>query len=157
MSDINIDKVIDFNKMTYLHQIDDDMFEQIAHIRHEDNEESTNALHNFAVNKLDKQLNFILLNLGQVLQIVAISLSLKENEIESAMKLQKDKTRDKKMQIILKELNERINTRYGFDDSIVIVPLLYTYNDLGYILINKSLFVSLLIAKEIDFEELGKI
>lgn len=154
---IDIDRTIDFDKMTYLHQVDDDIFEQIAQIRHEDNKETTKLLHDFATNKFDKQLNFTLLNLGQVLQIVAISLSLKENEIESAMKLKKDKARDKKMQIILKELNERINTRYGFDDKTVVVPLLYTYGDLGYIFINKALFISLLIEKDIDFEELGKI
>ena len=80
-----------------------------------------------------------------------------EKEIESYMNLEKDKTRDRKMAFILKELNKKINLRYDLDEKTEIVTCLYTYEGRGYIYVDKSTFCKLLYEKDIDIETLENV
>lgn len=141
----------------YLHNIDEEKFDDMYQDKINDNKEVMTWLDKFIKDNDDRRFNFTLLNLGTVMKICAIELELKEKEIESCLSLEKDKTRDRKMAFLLKELNKKINLRYDFDDDVEIVPCLYTYNGNGYIFVDKSKFVKLLYEKDIDIETLENV
>ena len=56
------------------------------------------------------------------------------------------------MEMIIKEINNKINTRYEFDKGTEIISCLYTYEGLGYICIEKTQFLILLNEIPIDIE-----
>ena len=114
-------------------------------------------LQKFIDDKDDRRFNFTLLNIGTLMKICAIELEFKQDEIEHTLQLEKQRTRDRKMNFVLKELNKKINLRYDFDEEIEIVPSLYTYEGRGYIYIDKSTFVKLLYEKDIDIETLENV
>ena len=134
----------------YLHEISDEKFEEINEKKKQDNINTSLFLQELAENDEHQKLNYSLLNLGILMQIISISLRIKEDEIESYLKIEKEDTRKRKMEIILKEINEKINLRYDFDKKTVVVSMLYTYNNLGYIFASKELFLRELAKKELD-------
>ena len=141
----------------YLHDIDEEKFNELYEAKLEDNRVVMKFLQEFIDNKDDRRFNFTLLNLGTVMKICAIELDFKSDEIEHSLKLEKDKARNRKMNFILKELNKKINLRYDFDEETEIVPSLYTYDGRGYIYVDKSTFVKLLYEKNIDIETLENV
>lgn len=141
----------------YLHDIDEEKYNELYEAKLADNEDVMKWLQKFIDDKDDRRFNFTLLNIGTVMKICAIELEFKEEEIENALKLEKERTRDRKMGFILKELNKKINLRYDFDEDIEIVPSLYTYQGRGYIYVDKSTLVKLLYDKDIDIETLENV
>ena len=141
----------------YLHDIDEDKFNELYEAKLADNKDVMIWLQKFIDEKDDRRFNFTLLNLGTVMKICAIELEFKQNEIEGVLDLKKERTRDRRMNFILKELNKKINLRYDFDEDIEIVPSLYTYKGRGYIYVDKSTFVKLLYEKDIDIETLENV
>lgn len=141
----------------YLHNIEEEKFNELFDDKIADDKEVLDFLTECYQNKDDRRFNFTLLNLGTVMKICAIELELKQHEIESYLKLEKDRTRDRKMAFILKELNKKINLRYDFDEEIEIVTCLYTYQGNGYIYVDKSTFCKLLYEKDIDIETLENV
>lgn len=89
-----------------------------------------------------KQLNFTILNVGSLLQVCAIYLELKQENIESYLKLEKEKLKKTRIETIIKELNQSINLRFGFDERIEVVEGIFIYEGESYILLNKMRFVS---------------
>lgn len=89
-----------------------------------------------------KQLNFTILNLGNMLQVCAIYFELKQENIESYLKLEKDKLKTSRMETIIKELNQSINLRFEFDEDTEVVEGLFIYDNESYILLNKMEFIS---------------
>ena len=63
------------------------------------------------------------------------------------MNLEKDKIRNRRINKIVRDLNEKINLRYEFDEDTMIVPSLAVYNNEAYLLIDKCLFVDLILEK----------
>lgn len=141
----------------YLHEIDKELFDDLAQKKIDDDKKVLDFLTKCYENKDDRRFNFTLLNLGTVMKICAIELELKQDEIENYLRLDKQRTRDKKMTFILKELNKKINLRYDFEDSTEIIPCLYTYEKNGYIYVDKELFCNLLYQKDIDVETLENV
>lgn len=141
----------------YLHDIDKDKFDELYESKLSDNSDVMIWLQKFIDDKDDRRFNFTLLNLGTVMKICATELEFKADEIEHALQLEKERTRDRKMAFILKELNKKINLRYDFDEDTEIVPSLYTYEGRGYIYVDKSTFVKLLYEKDIDIETLENV
>lgn len=141
----------------YIHDVDEDKFNELYQSKLVDNAEVMKWLQKFIDDKDDRRFNFTLLNLGTVMKICAIELEFKAEEIEHSLSLEKERTRDRKMNFILKELNKKINLRYDFEDDIEIVPALYTYAGNGYIYVDKSTFVKLLYEKDIDIETLENV
>lgn len=141
----------------YLHEIEEEKFNELFDSKIEDDKKVLNFLTQCYENKDDRRFNFTLLNIGTVMKICAIELELKGNEIEDYLKLDKDRTRDRKMTFILKELNRKINLRYDFDEDTEIVTCLYTYQGRGYIYVDKSTFCKLLYEKDIDIETLENV
>lgn len=128
----------------YYHQIDEEQFNEFTKQRKQDNIDSASYLSELAALGLDAKYNLSILHLGMTLQILATALDIKQNEIEKLFKLEKDETRNKKMEGIVKELNEKVNLRYGFDEKTEVVPYLYTYKDNGYFMFDKTQFLLLL-------------
>ena len=141
----------------YLHDIDEEKFNELYEAKLEDNRTVMKFLQEFIDNKDDRRFNFTLLNLGTVMKICAIELDFKSDEIEHSLKLEKDKARNRKMNFILKELNKKINLRYDFNEETEIVSSLYTYKGRGYIYVDKTTFVKLLYEKDIDIETLENV
>lgn len=141
----------------YLHDIDEEKFNELYDAKIEDNKDVMKFLQEFIDNKDDRRFNFTLLNIGTLMKICAIELEFKQDEIESTLQLEKERTRNRKMAFILKELNKKINLRYDFDEEIEIVPSLYTYQDRGYIYVDKTTFVKLLYEVDIDIETLENV
>lgn len=134
----------------YMHEIDDTKAIELEKIRNDDNITSAQYLQELADAGEDARYNLSILNLGMSLQILAIALDIKQNEIEKLFKLQKAATRDKKMEGIIKELNEKINLRYEFDEKEELIPVLYTYNGEGHFVFEKTKFLKLLNQEEYD-------
>lgn len=104
-------------------------------------------LQDFLNENQHRHINFALLNVGNLLKICSIYLELKEENIHDFLKLAKSGTKKRKMNVIIKELNEKINLRYEFDEDETIIECLYVYEEAGYIRINKTKFISLLLEK----------
>ena len=138
--------------VSYLHEINKKKFEELAREKNEDNIRASMFLKDLAINKQDRKFNFSLLHLGILMQIASISLEIKQDEIEGYLKLEKEETRTRKMEMIIKEINNKINTRYEFDKGTEIISCLYTYEGLGYICIEKTQFLILLNEIPIDIE-----
>ena len=141
----------------YLHDIDEEKFNELYEAKLSDNNDVMTWLQKFIDDKDDRRFNFTLLNIGTLMKICAIELEFKQDEIESTLQLEKERTRDRKMNFVLKELNKKINLRYDFDEETEIVPSLYTYKGRGYIYIDKTTFVKLLYEKDIDIETLENV
>ncbi|MBO5180174.1 MAG: hypothetical protein J6B87_07520 [Clostridia bacterium] len=141
----------------YLHDVEEEKFNELFEDKIEDDRDVLDFLTQCYERKDDRRFNFTLLNLGTVMKICAIELELKGKEIEDYLKLDKDRTRDRKMAFILKELNRKINLRYDFDEGTEIVTCLYTYEGNGYIYVDKSTFCKLLFEKDIDIETLENV
>ena len=89
----------------YLHDVEEERFNELFEDKIKDDKDVLDFLTQCYERKDDRRFNFTLLNLGTVMKICAIELELKGKEIEDYLKLDKDRTRDRKMAFILKELN----------------------------------------------------
>lgn len=141
----------------FLYEVDDEKFQELAEDKWADNKDVSDFLQKLVDDKDDRRFNFVILNLGEVMKICAIELNLKAKEIESYLQLEKDKIRDRRMNTIVKELNQKLNLRFNFDEEVEIVPCLYTYNGVGYIYIDKIGFCNLLYDVDIDIETLSNV
>lgn len=141
----------------YLHDINKKKFKELADKKNEDNIQSAMFLKDLAINKKDRNYNFSLLHLGMLMQIASISLEIKQDEIEGYLKLEKEETRARKMEMIIREINNQINTRYEFDKKTEIISCLYTYQGLGYICIEKLEFLKHLNEIPIDIETIDNV
>lgn len=141
----------------YLHDISKEKFDELYESKLMDDKDAITWLQKFIDEGDDRRFNFTLLNLGTIMKICAIELDFKSEEIENNLKLEKERTRDRKMNFILKELNKKINLRYEFDDDTEIVPSMYTYEGKGYIYVDKSTFIKLLYDIDIDIETLENV
>lgn len=141
----------------FLYEVDDEKFEELAQARHDDNQDVISYLIALVNEKDDRRFNFTILNLGEVMKICAIELNLKSEEIEGYLKLEKSKIRDRRMNNIIKELNQKLNLRFNFSEETEIVPSLYTYKGVGYIYIDKIGFCNLLNDVNIDIETLSNL
>ena len=135
----------------------DEKFEELARIKNRDNFEAAKFLEELATENEDRKFNFSLLHLGILMQIASISLEIKQDEIEGYLKLEKEETRTRKMEMIIKEINNKINMRYEFDKKTEIISCLYTYKGLGYICIEKLEFLLLLNEIPIDIETIENV
>ena len=95
-----------------------------------------------------RQFNFCLINIGIMLDIVRGYFHFERDRItDDIMNLEKDKIRNRRINKIVRDLNEKINLRYEFDEDTMIVPSLAVYNNEAYLLIDKCLFVDLIMEK----------
>ena len=141
----------------FLYEVDEEKFEELGKRRFSDNKNVVTYLQELLDKGDDRRFNFTILNLGEVMKICAIELNLKANEIESYLMLEKSKMRDRRMNTIVKELNEKLNLRFNFEEDTEIVSHLYTYKGVGYIYINKTKFCSLLNDFDIDIDTLSNL
>lgn len=123
--------------MFYKHMVTEDTFKKLNFEQIEDDDK----LYTLLGKLTHKEFNFALLNLGSLLKIIAIYFELKQPNIEDFLKLDKERTRTIKMEKIVKELNTKINLRYEFPDDFEVIEGLYTYNNEGFLLINKTAFL----------------
>lgn len=141
----------------FLYEIDEEKFIELGEKRLLDNKNVMDYLQTLLESRDDRRFNFTILNLGEVMKICAIELNLKANEIESYLKLEKSKMRDRRMNTIIKELNEKLNLRFNFNEKTEIVSCLYTHNGVGYIYIDKINFCNLLNDVDIDIDTLSNL
>lgn len=121
----------------YKHLVTDEEFQELVDEQSQDDDFVYEELGTFN----HKEFNFALLNLGSLLKIISIYFELKQDNIESYLKLEKEATRDSKMEKIVKELNTKINLRYEFPEDLEIIKGLYTYENEGYLSIDKYAFL----------------
>ena len=141
----------------FLYEIDEEKFKELSKDRLADNADVCNYLDSLIEKQDDRRFNFTILNLGTLMQICAIELNFKQEEIEKYLKLEKEQIRDRRMNNIIKELNHKINMRYDFDEKTEVVTCLYTYNGIGYIYIDKIGFCNLLDTIDIKIQNLEKL
>lgn len=89
-----------------------------------------------------KELNFALLNLGNMLQICAMYFEVKQENIESYLKLEKDRLKNTRMKTIVEELNQSLNLRFDLPEGTEVILGLFIYEGQSYISIDKMLFLS---------------
>ena len=95
-----------------------------------------------------RQFSFCLLNVGVMLDIIRGYFHFERDRITNdIMSLEKDKIKNRRINKIVRDLNEKINLRYEFDEDTMIVPSLAVYNNEAYLLIDKCLFVDLILDK----------
>ena len=141
----------------FLYEVDAETAKDLADARFKDNAEVCNYLHSLIKKNDDRRFNFTILNLGEVMKIAAIEINLKQEEIKKNLKLEKEQIRDRRMNTIVKELNQKLNMRFDFSDDVNIVKYLYTYKGIGHIFIDKMGFCELLDQTDISIEHLEKI
>lgn len=140
----------------YYHDIDDEKYDEFRVFKWTDNRNVAKRLTQLSENEDDVGFNTALLHLGMLLQIIAAALNIKKPEIDKLMEPE-SRSRQRKMEIIVKELNEKINLRYEFDEDVEILIALFTYKDKGYLLLDKSAFIDLILEKSNDIDSLDKI
>lgn len=123
-------------------------FTELQLLQMEDDKKFVQNLNDFMENEQHRHLNFVLINVGNLLKICSIYLDMKAEKIEQFLKIEKLQTRNRKMNNVVSELNEKINLRYEFDDNTEIIEELYVFEGNGYIKINKSKFLELLLEKD---------
>ena len=141
----------------FLYEVNEEKFKELLDLRFEDNAKVCDYLHSLIENNDDRRFNFTILNLGEVMKICAIELEFKKEEIEKYLKLEKEQIRDRRMNNIIKELNQKLNMRFNFSEDIQIISCLYTYNGVGYIYIDKENFCNLLNEVDISIKNLENI
>ena len=141
----------------FLYEVSAEKAKELSDARFADNAKVCNYLHRLIKKNDDRRFNFTILNLGEVMKISAIEINLKQDEIQKNLKLEKEQIRDRRMSTIVKELNEKLNMRFDFEEDVKIVKCLYTYNGIGHIFIDKMGFCDLLDKTNISIEHLEKI
>lgn len=102
-------------------------------------------------NQGHRAFQYSLINIGVMLDIVRGYFYFEKQKLEeNIIKLEKDKVKNRRVNSMLKELNQKINLRFELDEDTVIIPSLVIYEDEGYLMINKTLFAQLLIEKAKD-------
>lgn len=110
----------------------------------EDDAELVSFLSKLVEQSKHKEFNFAILNIGTLMQTISVFFYLKEKEIDDILKLKSDSVKQRKITVIINELNEKINLKYGFDENAEIITKIFVYEDNSYLNINKKLFVQLL-------------
>lgn len=141
----------------FLYEVDYKKFEELAKDKLADNADVSAFLQKLVDDNDDRRFNFVILNLGELMKICAIELNLKSEEIDGYLKLEKEKIRDRRMNTIIKELNQKLNMRFNLDEKTELVTCLYTYQGTGYIYIDKINFCKLLYDVDIDIETLENV
>ena len=141
----------------FLYEVDDEKAKELKRDRAADNADVCHYLNTLVENGDDRRFNFTILNIGEVMKICAIEMQFKQAEIEEYLKLEKEQIRDRRMNNIVKELNDKLNMRFNFHEDIEIVPCLYTHNGVGHIYIDKIGFCNLLDKTDIPMKNLQNI
>lgn len=99
-----------------------------------------------------REFQYCLINIGVMLDIVRGYFYFEQQKIDkNIIQLKKEKVKIRRVNHMLKELNEKINLRYNFDDDVRVIKSLAIYQEEGYLLIDKCLFADLVLEKaEID-------
>ena len=123
---------------------DEEEFENFMAKQHDDDQLLKEKFENYS----HREFNFCLINMGIMLDIIRGYFHFERDRItDDIMSLEKDKIKNRRINKIVRDLNEKINLRYEFDEDTMIVSSLAVYNDEAYLLINKSLFADLIIDK----------
>ena len=109
-----------------------------------DDVELAELLNGLAKEDMHKQFNFALLNLGTLLQTISIFFDLKEDEFKKILELKKQQVQQRKITLIVNEINEKINLKYDLDEETNIIKEIFVYEDNTYIRLNKVKFIQLL-------------
>lgn len=129
-------------KKFYIFDEEED-FDNFVQAQHEDD----NKLKEMFLKMSHREFQFALTNIGMMLNIVLQYFAFEEQRVKDVQKLAKEKTRNRKVNKMIKELNEKINLRYDFDEKTAIIPSMCLYNNEAYLIINKSLFAELILDK----------
>lgn len=124
--------------MVFYKECTTEEFEALQHRQIQDDEHIKKH-----IQSLDhKELNFALLNLGNMLQVCAMYFEVKQDNIESYLKLEKDRLKNTRMKTIVEELNQSINLRFDLPEGTEVILGLFIYEGQSYISIDKMLFLS---------------
>ena len=85
-----------------------------------DDVELAELLNGLAKEDMHKQFNFALLNLGTLLQTISIFFDLKEDEFKKILELKKEQVQQRKITLIVNEINEKILRKSLFTRIILI-------------------------------------
>ena len=123
---------------------DEEEFENFMAKQHDDDQLLKEKFENYS----HREFNFCLINMGIMLDIIRGYFHFERDRItDDIMSLETDKIKNRRINKIVRDLNEKINLRYEFDEDTMIVSSLAVYNNEAYLLINKSLFADLIIDK----------
>lgn len=110
----------------------------------EDDAELVSFLSTLVEQEKHREFNFAILNIGTLMQTISVFFYLKEKEINDILQLKSDSVKQRKITVIVNELNEKINLKYGFDENAEVITKIFVYEENSYLNINKKLFVQLL-------------
>lgn len=127
----------------------DEEFAEKQEEKYLENKELAELLNDLAQNNMYEQFNFALLNLGTLLQTISVFFDFKQKEIDKILQLEKNPIKQRKMTVIINEINEKVQLKYNLDPSINVVKEIYIYDGLSYINIKKKIFIEYLFGKEI--------
>lgn len=119
-----------FNNITEEEEFNDFIQKQI---------EDDNNLKKYLDNCNHKEFTFTILNLGTVLNTIATYFGFVKEQLDEA--IQDENIRKRKIQKIIRDLNEKVNDRYDFDKDTVIIESVVLYKGELYVYINKMKFI----------------
>lgn len=119
-------------------------FDVFVKMQHNDDDK----LREIFANQSHRAFQYSLINVGIMLDIVRGYFHFERQKLEdNIIQLEKDKVKNRRVNSMLKELNQKINLRFELDEDTNVISSLVIYEKEGYLMINKSLFVELLIKK----------
>lgn len=119
-------------------------FNVFVEMQHDDDDK----LREIFANQSHRAFQYSLINVGIMLDIVRGYFHFERQKLEdNIIQLEKDKVKNRRVNSMLKELNQKINLRFELDEDTNVISSLVIYEEEGYLMINKSLFVELLIKK----------
>lgn len=107
-----------------------------------------NNVRKFLENCNHKDFVFTLMRLGTLLNTVATYTGFVQEQLNNAISLEGN-LRNRKISKIVKDLNEKINEKYGFEKNKSIVEFIVLYDGELYMFINQAKFIKELEMKTI--------
>ena len=136
--------------MNFFRDLTDDIegFKDFEQIRNDDDEK---------VKKYFDQCNhgdFIssLLHLGSLLDTMGMYFDFIDEQLEDARQMTNKRSQKRKINKFIKDLNEKINLEYDFNENTIIVEEIVLFEDQFYLFFDKSHFIKTIGLKEVSYE-----
>lgn len=124
---------------------DEEIFNEHSQLQLQEDSNVIDFLQTLVEKENHKEFNFVILNLGVLLQTISVFFNLKEKEINNILELRSSSVQQRKITVIINEINEKINLKYDFDENTEIITKIFVYQENSYLMINKVSFLKLLL------------
>lgn len=99
-----------------------------------------------------KDFTFAILHLGVLLDTIATYCDFMKEQLQDMSQETSSRSLKRKANKFVKDINDRINSEYNFDDDTVIVEEMILFEDEFYLFFDKSHFIKTMGLQSISYE-----